>query len=62
MAVVKIESRREYELHVKSVVAKGKLKDKPNKIKAIAREIAMQCFDDGIAMNMGKLYVETLGE
>jgi len=55
MATVKIESRREYELHVKSTVAKMQISGKH---KAVIRKLAMQCFDDGVAMNMNNLKVE----
>jgi len=55
MALVKIESRRDYEIHVKTLVAKMPVSSKN---KAVFRKIAMQCFDDGIAMNMNKLTVE----
>lgn len=55
--MVHIESRRDYELYVKTIVAKMQISGKH---KATIRKIAMQCFDDGISMNMGKLHVEEI--
>lgn len=59
MQVTKIESRRDYELYIKHKVA---LMTAPNKIKAIVRKIAMEAFDDGIAMVADGLEVETDGD
>ncbi len=55
MIKVKIDERRDYELHVKQAVSRMQISGKH---KAIFRKIAMQCFDDGIAMRNNKLYVE----
>ena len=52
---VKIEERRDYELHVKSLVAKMTV---PNKQKSVVRKIAMQCFDDGLNFGRSNLVVE----
>ena len=43
--IVDIKSRRDYELHIKTQVAKMQVSGKH---KAIFRKLAMQCFDDGI--------------
>ena len=52
---VKIEERRDYELHVKKLVSKMTVS---NKIKASIRKIAMHCFDDGIVFNQLNLSVD----
>ena len=52
---VKIEERRDYELHVKKLVSKMTVS---NKIKASIRKIAMHCFDDGIVFNQNNLTVD----
>jgi len=54
MTKVKVESRRDYELHVKRTVARMQVSSKH---KAIFRKIALQCFDDGVAMCQNKLEV-----
>jgi len=51
---VKIELRRDYELHIKNIVAKMTVS---NKQKSLFRAIAMQCFDDGLVFGQGHLHV-----
>ncbi len=53
--LIKIEARRDYELHVKNLVAKMTVS---NKQKSLFRKIALQCFDDGIVFNQLNLFVE----
>lgn len=55
MGLIKVDSRRAYELYIKKTVAKMSAS---NKQKAIIRKIAMQCFDDGISHNRNDLKVE----
>ena len=57
MALTKVEivERRDYELHVKTLVAKMNVS---NKQKGLFRKIAMQCFDDGLTFGHGNLMVE----
>lgn len=55
MDTIRIERRREYELHVKHVMRNKAL---TNKQKAFMRKVAMQCFDDGIDFIQGKLYIK----
>ena len=52
---VKIEERRDYELHIKKIVSKMTVS---NKHKALFRKLAMQCFDDGIVFNQLNLSVD----
>ena len=53
--MVQINSRRDYELYVKTKVSYMKA---TVKVKQATRKLVMQAFDDGIAMNMGKLVVQ----
>lgn len=55
MSKIKIEDRRDYELYVKKLVANMQIS---NKRKSIVRQIAMQCFDDGMKFNQQNLEVE----
>jgi len=55
LSKVKIDERRDYELHVKSLVSKMTVS---NKQKGLFRKIAMQCFDDGLVFGQGNLTVE----
>ena len=52
---VKIEERRDYEVHVKTLIAKMTVS---NKQKGLFRKLAMQCFDDGLVFGQNDLYVE----
>ena len=52
---IKIEERRDYELHIKTLVSKMQCS---NKQKGLIRKLAMQCFDDGNNFNQGNLQVE----
>jgi len=52
---VKIEERRDYELHIKKIVSKMTV---TNKHKSLFRKLAIQCFDDGIAFNQKNLTVD----
>jgi len=52
---IKIEERRDYELHIKTLVAKMTIS---NKQKGLFRKFAMQCFDDGLTFNQSNLHVE----
>jgi len=52
---VRIEERRDYELHTKKLIGKMSVSSKH---KALFRKLAMQCFDDGIAFNQSNLTVE----
>ncbi len=52
---VKIEERRDYEVHVKTLIAKMTVS---NKQKGLFRKLAMQCFDDGVVFNQNNLKVE----
>ena len=52
---IKIEERRDYELHIKTLVKKMKVSDKQ---KGLFRKFAMQCFDDGNTFAQGNLKVE----
>jgi len=56
---VKIEQRREYELHVKSLVAKMQVSSKH---KSAFRKLAMKCFDDGVLFTQSNLIVEVQDE
>ena len=53
--MVKINSRRDYELYVKTKVSNMKA---TVKVKQATRKLVMQAFDDGIAMTMDKLVVQ----
>jgi len=55
LSKVKIDERRDYELHVKSLVSKMTVS---NKQKSLFRKLAMQCFDDGLTFGQGNLMVE----
>lgn len=55
LSKVKIEERRDYELHVKNLVSKMQCSGKH---KALIRKLALQCFDDGNNFNQGNLTVE----
>jgi len=55
LSKVKIDERRDYELHVKSLVSKMTVS---NKQKSLFRKLAMQCFDDGLVFGQNDLYVE----
>jgi len=55
LSKVKVEERRDYELHVKTIVSKMNVS---NKQKGIFRKLAMQCFDDGLVFGQGNLTVE----
>ena len=52
---VKIEERRDYELHIKNLIGKMSVS---NKHKSLFRKLAMQCFDDGIVFNQKNLSVD----
>ena len=52
---VKIDTRRDYELHVKSTVDRLEIS---NKKKAVVRKIAMLCFDEGLKFARGNLKIE----
>jgi len=52
---IKIEERRDYELHIKTLVKKMRVSDKQ---KGLFRKFAMQCFDDGLVFGQGNLNVE----
>ncbi len=52
---VKIEERRDYELHIKNLIGKMSVS---NKHKSLFRKLAMQCFDDGIVFNQNNLTVD----
>jgi len=52
---VKIEERRDYELHIKNLISKMTV---TNKHKASFRKLAMHCFDDGITFNQKNLSVD----
>jgi len=54
---VKIENRRDYELHVKKLVAKQTMS---NKMKATVRKIVMQSFQDGTDFSQNNLSVEVM--
>ena len=56
MMKVKLDSRAEYELHIKKLVAKN-LKLKPAMGKTVIA-LAMQCFDDGMLFNQNRLEVQ----
>ena len=53
--MVRIDTRRDYELYVKTKVS---YMSATVKVKQATRKLVMQTFDDGIAMNMGKLVVQ----
>jgi len=53
--LVKIEERREYELHVKNTVAKMQVSGKH---KAIVRKLIMRSFDDGVKFAQNELKIE----
>ncbi|RLC89420.1 MAG: hypothetical protein DRI37_03830 [Chloroflexi bacterium] len=52
---IKIEERRDYELHVKALVKKMRVSDKQ---KGLFRKFAMHCFDDGLTFSQGNLHIE----
>lgn len=51
-----INSRREYELYVKYVLKNRHTMT--NKAKSAMMKLCLQCFDEGIKFNMGKLEVD----
>jgi len=53
--MIRIEERRDYELHIKRLVKKMTVSDKH---KGLFRKLAMQCFDDGLTFSQGNLKVE----
>lgn len=55
MATIKIDTRRTYEIFIKSRVAKLQVS---NKHKAVIRKLIMEGFDDGAAMRGEGLEVE----
>lgn len=55
--LIKIESRRDYELHTEKVVADTAMS---NKQKAIMRKLIMEAFDNGQSFSQKNLSVEVL--
>lgn len=62
MDKVRITSRYEYELYVKTSVSKILIKNtsKPDIVKKAFIDAVMKAFDDGIKLGLGSLYIVPL--